>query len=455
MKRLAYTMTLVTIVAAASPALADTDKLIADIAAQTKNSLAYVTCTFEEDSATQAAAGPAVCIDKSGVFVTLAFDSSMRNAKIKECRLATPGLDSQPMTAELLAIDRGTGMAFVKCTDASAPKWTPITFADKSNLTAGTELVSVTVMPADISRALYFGRACVSTVRYDPQPIAYVTGGRLTGMCSPVFTGPGEAIGLVWRQSPQLVELTIGRQRSMARIRTLRESAFFTPVEDFIAIIKSRGKRELAWTGILGLQAADKDVLRSNKVGVRVSKIVPSGPAGKAGLKELDVIVQMDGKDLPEMPTPQLVVASLDRTLNRMAVGDKVTFKLASGKSVSLTLTVRPEGPTEVARYANVRLGLFTRNKALIDPYISVNAAMKAEGVVVVSVGRNSPAIKGDLQREDVITEVEAQPVRTVATLKELLNNVIKDDKETTLTIKVQRQEESKTLTIKVPKKSS
>jgi len=453
MKRFAYIMTLVTIVAAASPALAGMDKLIADIAAQTGNSMAYVTCEFEPDSATKAAAGPAVCIDKSGVFMTLAFDSSMRNAKVKECKLAIPGLKSRSFTAELVAIDRSTGMAFVKCTDPSAPKWTPIAFADKSDLAPGRELVSVTVMPADISHALYFGRAFVSTVRYDPQPVAYVTGGRLTGICSPVFTAAGKAIGLVWHQSPQLVELTIGRQRSMAQIRTLREAAFFTPVEEFSSVIKARGKRELAWTGILGLQAADKSVLSSNKVGVRVSKIVSGGPANKAGLKELDVIVQMNGKDLPEMPTPNLVVASLDRKLNRMNVGEKVTFKLANDNTVTLTLTARPEEPTEVARYADIRVGLFTRDKATIDPYISTNPGMETDGVVVVNVAKGSPAIKGDLQRGDVITEVDAQPVRTVATLKTLLTNVVKDDKETTLTIKVQRQDKSMTLTIKVPKK--
>lgn len=454
MKRLAYIMTLVTIVAAASSALAGTDKLITDIAAQTKDSLAFVTCTFEEETATQAAAGPAICIDKSGLFIAVgSFDTSMRNAKVKECRLTVPGLGSQPMAAEVVAIDRGTGMAFIKCTDPSAPKWTPIAFADKSNLTAGTELVSVTVMPGDISHPLYFGRACIASVRYDPQPVAYVTGGSLTGVCSPVFTGPGKAIGLVWRQSPQLVELTIGRQRSMAQINSIRDSTFFTPVEDFIEIIKSRGKRELAWTGILGLTAADKDLLTSKKFGVKVSKIVTGGPADRAGLGNIDVVVQVNGKDLPDMPTPQLVVASFSRMLNRMAVGDKVTFTLDSGKTVSLTLTARPEGPNEVPRYANVRVGLYARDKALIDPYISPGKAMETDGVIVLNVARDTPAIKGDLQRGDVITEIGDQPVRTVATLKTLLTTVIKDDKDTTLIIKVQRQDESKTLTIKVPPK--
>jgi len=357
------------------------------------------------------------------------------------------------MAAELVSIDRETGLGFVKCTDAAAPAWKAVAFADTSKLTVGTEVVSTCLMPRDIDHAPYFGRACISLVRYTPQAMVYVTGGRLTGTCSPVFTGPGKAIGLVWQQSPQVVELTIRGQRNVAQIRSLRSSEFFTPVEDFIHVVKTRGQRKLAWSGIIALRPADKDVMGAAKAGIRVSKIIPSSPAAKAGLKELDVIVKVDGKPLPVMPSPQLVVVSLERKLNRMDVGSKITFTLASRKDVTLTLTPRPEGPTEVARYASRRMGVLVRDKAAIDQYVSINPAMKTDGVLVVNVGRDSPAIKGDLQRGDVITNINGQPVRSVSTLRRMLANVLGDGKEATLSIKVQRQDESKTLTVKVPKK--
>jgi len=454
MKRSAILIVVVAVLACAPLAEAASDKLITDVAAQTADSLAFVTCEFDEDSATSAVSGPAVCIDKSGLFISLAFNASMRHAKVKECKIMRPGLESSPLTAEIVSIDRETGMAFVKCTDASAPKkWLPVVFANSSDLTVGMEVVSVSLMAGDAARSRYFGRASISAIRNVPQPLVYVTGGRLTGVCSPVFTGPGKAIGLVWRQSPQIVELTFGRQRGMARIRPMQECAFFTPVEEFIHVIRTKGKRQLAWTGILGLRPADEELLSTSKPGIRVSKIMPGGPADKAGLKELDVIVKVDGKDLPKTPSPAFTVAELEWKLNRMEVGSKVVFRLASKKDVEITLTARPDGPTEVPRYASRRLGMLARDKSIMDPFISTNPALKAKGVIVATVGRDSPAVKGDLQRGDVITSIDAQPVQNVATMRKLLTNLLADGKEKKIAVMVQRKSESVPLIIKVPKK--
>ena len=454
MKRIAILVVVVAIMVCAPFARADSDKLITGIAAQTNNALAFVTCEFEPDSATQAAAGPAICIDKSGLFMSLSFNATMRKAKVKACKLYRSGPDPTPLTAELVAIDRETGIAFIKCTDAKAPKWTAITFADKSDLSLGTQVVSVSLMPGDASRAPYFGRASISAVLNVPRPLVYVTGGHLTSVCSPVFSAPGKAIGLVWRQSPQLVNLEFGRQKGLARITPVRETTFFTPAEEFNHVIKARGSRRLAWTGILEMRPADKDVLPDGKPGIRVVKTVPGGPADKAGLKPLDVIVQVNGEDLPKMPTPALMIQALSWKLRRKDVGDKVNFKLATaGKAVTMTLELMPDGPNEVPRFANQRMGFLARDKALIDPYLVTNPALKANGVVVIRVGKNSPAIKADLQPGDVITSIGAQPVGSVATMRELFKNLLADGKEKKVAVMVQRRSESVPLIIRVPKK--
>ena len=454
MKRIAIMVVVAAVMVCAPFARADSDKLITGIADQTANSMVFLTCEFEPDSATQAAAGPAICIDKSGVFLSLSFNASMRNAKVKACKIYRSGPDSTPLTAELVAIDRETGMAFVKCTDSGAPKWSAVTFAAKSDLSIGTQVVSVSLMPGDASRARYFGRASISAVLDVPRPLVYVTGGSLTSVCSPVFSAPGKAIGLVWRQSPQIANMTFGRQQGIARISPVRESTFFTPAEEFNHVIEARGARPLAWTGILSMRPADKEVLSGGKTGIRVAKIIPGGPAEKAGLKELDVIVQINGKDLPKMPSPALMMQSVRWQLSRKKVGDKVTFKLATeGKSVTLTLELMPDGPTEVPRFANQRLGFLARDKAQVDPYLTTNPALKAKGVVVVSVGKDSPAIRADLQRGDVITSIGAQPVEAVATMRALLKNILADGKEKKIAVMVQRKSESVPLIIRVPKK--
>ena len=61
-------------------------------------------------------------------------------------------------------------------------------------------------------------------------------------------------------------------------------------------------------------------------------KIVPNGPADKAGLKEGDIINQMDG-------VKYLDTDSLTKTVRAKKVGDKVTLRIFRGNE-ALTLTV-------------------------------------------------------------------------------------------------------------------
>jgi hypothetical protein len=80
--------------------------------------------------------------------------------------------------------------------------------------------------------------------------------------------------------------------------------------------------------GTFGLVTAPKDGKLS------VVSVAPGGPAEKAGITTADVITQLDGRDLSQIP-PEAATALLSS--GRIAVGDTVMLTLERGSTVQLT----------------------------------------------------------------------------------------------------------------------
>ena len=439
---------------AASASWAQTDNLIQDAAEWTRNSLAIIRCQFEEDSFTRPAVGQAICIDESGDFLTLAFSIGARSAKVKDCRLHLPGVRKKGLQATVLGIDRETGIAFVRCTDTKAPKWKAIKFAKTWKPVLGQRVISTGFVHGDPAATPDFGVAHVSSMLRTPQSLIYVTSGSLTRIGSPVFTPDGKAVGIVGQQIPKSMEMIAARnQRGEVALQGRRETQFFTPIDELIHIIDGpRNGRQLAWTGVGRFQPVDRDVLNLDRPGVRVANVIPGQAADKAGLKDLDIIVQVDGKDLVELATPELTARNLETTLLRMPMGQTVTFTLDGGRQVKLALTAMPERPIEARRYFNRKIGLLIRDKVMLDKHLSTNPAMKAQGLLVVRIVKDSPAQKSILRANDVVRSVNAQPVQSTETFKQILEKILSDGEETAISLLVERSDQTTSVTIELPK---
>ena len=71
------------------------------------------------------------------------------------------------------------------------------------------------------------------------------------------------------------------------------------------------------------------------KEGVMVERVVPNSPAARAGLQELDVIVEMDGEKIQDM------IALRKHLYNEKEIGDKMNVKFyREGKLQEVTLTL-------------------------------------------------------------------------------------------------------------------
>jgi serine protease Do len=198
--------------------------------------------------------------------------------------------------------------------------------------------------------------------------------------------------------------------------------------------------------------------------GVGISRVTEGSPADKAGLKKGDVILQFDNE--PVTSTRKLFrligeaapEQNVRLTISRNGAEQQVSVKLGQREDASRTLgALTPElrdrlfqprtpqrvTPPNIPNAPNApqvfsysfgnsrRVGITTTQltKQLAD-YFGVG---DGQGILITSVGENSPASKAGLRAGDVITEVNGEKVENAGDFTRALNR--KDDGEVTLTI--------------------
>ncbi len=150
-----------------------------------------------------------------------------------------------------------------------------------------------------------------------------------------------------------------------------------------------------------------------NAGGIIVGQIEEDGPADKAGLKEDDIIVSINGEKIRDWDAFRLEIANLKP-------GKKVDLEVirdGEGLEISVTLGSRPG--TEIASDETVkediveRLG-FKVAELSSDIKRQLNIMNDVEGVVVKEISESSNAFERGLQRGDVITAVKRKKVSNV-----------------------------------------
>src|SRR6266404_1978798 len=216
-----------------------------------------------------------------------------------------------------------------------------------------------------------------------------------------------------------------------------------------------------------------KELKLSAERGVVLGKIVPDSPAAKAGLKENDVVTEVNGQRVEG-------AAQFRRMIHEIPAGRTIQLTVwRDGRTQTISATL---GKSEQGRHAMKMMtptpGTFAFrmpempqipsmewNGSMLlggQPRLGIDAedisgqlgaffgAPDGEGILVRDVNSGSPAEKAGVKAGDVITSLNGERIRTVGELREKLS-AKRDDKDRTVKLGVLRNKSEISLNVELP----
>jgi len=235
-------------------------------------------------------------------------------------------------------------------------------------------------------------------------------------------------------------------------------------------------------SGWLGVETQEvtsekaKELKLSAERGVVLGKIIPDSPAAKAGLKENDVVMEINGQrvegaaqfrrmlhEIPAGRTIQLTVWRDGHSQTLNATLGKSEERHRSMKMVAPTpgafafrmpdMNVIPDIPSMewnggMLLGGHPRLGIDAED--LSGQLATFFGAPDGEGILVREVNSGSAAEKAGVKAGDVITSLDGDRIRSVGELREKLS-AKRDDKDKTVKLGVLRNKSALTLSVELP----
>jgi serine protease Do len=187
----------------------------------------------------------------------------------------------------------------------------------------------------------------------------------------------------------------------------------------------NKGYVTRAWLGI-GMKPVDENIAERYNLerprGILVEQVMDDSPAQKAGIKVLDVILKVDGKEVDQSNQVQNYIILKNP-------GDVVTLSvLRDGKTIAIPVKLgqRDTGKTgekgEAEEEGEVKLGLTVQNITdAVRQQFDIDRGQ--EGVVVTDLDANGAAADARLRPGDVLVKIEDKPVKTVADYKKIIRS--------------------------------
>jgi len=222
-------------------------------------------------------------------------------------------------------------------------------------------------------------------------------------------------------------------------------------VQHVAAELREHGSVRRGWLGV-GIQPVTEEIAESvgldEAKGVMVSNVVEGDPAAEAGIESGDVIVEFDGKDIPDTRTLLRAVAdtptgkktpvvvwrdgkrkALNVTVGAMKADEEppapVSSKSEKGES-------KEDGPVDALGMTLAEIDDTARER--------FNLPDDAKGVIVAQVRRTSHAAEEGIRRGDLIVEVNRQEINGPDDVEEAVKTARDADKKSVL-VRVRRGE--------------
>jgi serine protease Do len=235
---------------------------------------------------------------------------------------------------------------------------------------------------------------------------AFNVKGEVVGVNTAIFTPSGGNVGIGFAVPADTAAMTIA---------SLRES----------------GRVERGWLGV-SIQEVTPDLAEGFGLkevrGALISKVSPESPAAKAGMREGDIVVRVNGAAVA-------AVRDLPRLVGSLKAGDAASIEVVrNGKIQNLTATVgrSPERDQVAGTQAPANAGLGLALAAL-DPSMRRNFGIgdNVDGVLIAAVRPDSAAAEEGLRAGDVIVAVGPSRVTQPAEIQDAVRLAERDRRKT------------------------
>ena len=284
----------------------------------------------------------------------------------------------------------------------------------------------------------------INLTRYDDfiQTDASINQGNSGG---PLFNLKGEVIGI------NTAIIAPGQSGSIGIGFAIPANAASNVIDQLIKF----GETKRGWLGVR-IQEVTKEIAEVEKLkkpaGALVASVGQNSPADKAGIKAGDIILEFDGKKIDTMRTLPKVVANTK-------VGKSVELKVwRNKKSISKRLTLgRLESSEEfkdkktkvVKKEKEIKTLKITVRDITSEDIASRKLTKNTKGVVIVDIANRSP-LTNLLSVNDIIIEVQKNPVKDSVDLNKIVDGIFKKGEKTLLLTIINNNNRRRYLGVKI-----
>jgi serine protease Do len=383
-------------------------------------------------------------------------------SQLMDFKVYQPGT-TESARAIYLGQDAFTGWHFIRVEEKFRSRLVPITrFAARGTEPGlSEELWGIGLRNKDEDFMPYFLSARVALVTGLPQKTA-VLGSDVAGPGLPVFNAAGQLAGLAQSSFGQNYLLFSQNQHGTPILLVnVEESSVVLLAEEVLPFLgripQSVTGRPIAWLGAYGLQPMDPEVAKmlklENQSGVVLSDLLEDSPAVRAGLKERDIVLALDGQPLPRLKPDRIVAGYFSQEILRHHPGEVIAFTVlrdGARQEIKVTLGDEPKLPREAPRHYFERLGFTAREFLPTDGITHRVKPAEQYGVMVQFVKPGSPVAAAGLQPDDWVREIDGDEIKNYEQALGRLHGIDADKNRPEFVLLVSRGGETSVLRVKL-----
>ena len=380
----------------------------------------------EEDLPEQVGAGTGFIIDKAGFILTnnhVVEDADQIQVGLYGANMANP--NERLYAAKVIGRDTLTDSALIQLTELPAAPLQEAKFGDSDQMLPGDWVMAIG-NPFNLSHTVTVG--VVSALG---RPFGGVSGRPQNMIQTDAAINPGNSGGPLLNVRGEVVGMNtaIYTDQRAANIGI----GFATPINSIRAILPQLRNGKVT-RGVIGVNVRTYPLTKEdaqafglpNTNGAVLTSVAPDQPAQKAGLEPGDVIVEYNGRPVPDSDAlVSMVVGTKPGTTVPLTI-----YRNKARRSVNITIgeldldaeqSSRAARPREDSEPTSTDFGMEIEP---ITPDVARELELRDRGGAIVSrVMPRSPAANAGVLQNDVILEVNRTPVRSVAQISRELQN--------------------------------